>query len=137
MHHRVTAWVWASCAAPAALMLSTVAAMVAKEGSSVLLPGLLWQGLVAFLLLALSLALFSPVLLLPLERKKLSSRSKAALTAAALIVGASFIWSLLIGPLGLSMLLGASLDAVVFLLIVPRPNTTVERDEPHAARPSL
>jgi hypothetical protein len=44
---------------------------------------------------------------------------------------------LLIGPLGLSILLGASLDAVVFLLIVPRPNNTVERDEPQAARPSL
>src|SRR5688572_20767786 len=108
MHHRVTAWVWASCTAPAALMLtSAVATVVGWPGLGVLLQGLVWLGVIAFLLLASSLVLFSPILLLPLERRKLSSRFKAALAAAAVIIGASFMTSLLIGPLALSILLGA------------------------------
>jgi hypothetical protein len=120
MHHRVTAWIWGSCAAPAALILSTVPAMVAKEGLGALPTALFWQGLVAFLALALSLAFFSPILLLPLERRALSSRSKAVLAALVLIAGASFVASLLMGPFTLSILLGVVLDAVVFLLILPR-----------------
>jgi len=135
MHRRVTAWVWASCAAPAALIVCMVTAGIAKQGH-VQLVGLFWLALVAFLILASSLALFSPILLLPLERRKLSSRFKAALTAAALIIGASFTTSLLIGPLALSILLGALLDAVVFLLILQRPNNTVERVGPPGPRPS-
>jgi hypothetical protein len=137
MHRRVTAWVWASCAAPAALMLTSAAATVGEwPGLGVLLQGLVWLGLIAFLLLASSLALFSPILLLPLERRKLSSRFKAALTAAAVIIGPSFMTSLLIGPLPLSILLGVLLDAVVFLLILQRPNYTVERGGPPPPRPS-
>jgi hypothetical protein len=120
MHHRVTAWVWGSCAAPAALILGTVPAIIAKQGLGALPTALFWQGLVAFLSLALSLAFFSPILLLPLERTALSSRLKAGLAALALIVGASFVASLLMGPLALSILLGVLLDAVVFLLILPR-----------------
>jgi hypothetical protein len=112
-----------------------VTAGIAKQGH-VQLVGLFWLALVAFLILASSLALFSPILLLPLERRKLSSRFKAALTAAALIIGASFTTSLLIGPLALSILLGALLDAVVFLLILQRPNNTVERVGPPGPRPS-
>ena len=126
MHHRVTAWVWGSCAAPAALLLGTVPVMVAKEGLSVLPAALLWQGLVAFLFLALSLALFSPALLLPLERTALSARAKTGLAALALIAGASFIVSLFKGPVALSILLGILLDATVFLWILPRPAKTVE-----------
>ena len=126
MHHRVTAWVWGSCAAPAALLLSTVCVMLAKEGSSVLPAALFWQGLVAFLFLALSLALFSPALLLPLEHKALSPRSKTALAAVALIAGAAFIVSLFKGPVVLSIFLGILLDAAVFLWILPRPDKTVE-----------
>jgi lysylphosphatidylglycerol synthetase-like protein (DUF2156 family) len=118
-------------------MLTSAAATVGEwPGLGVLLQGLVWLGLIAFLLLASSLALFSPILLLPLERRKLSSRFKAALTAAAVIIGASFMTSLLIGPLALSILLGALLDAVVFLLILQRPNYTVERGGPPAPRPS-
>lgn len=133
MHHRVTAWVWASCTAPAALMLTSVVATVGEwPGLGVLLQGLVWLGVIAFLLLASSLVVFSPVLLLPLERRKLSSRWQAVLLAAALILGASFMGSLLIGPLRLSILLGALLDAAVFLLILQRPNNTVERDGPYA-----
>ncbi|HJT61391.1 MAG TPA: hypothetical protein VJ797_06890 [Burkholderiales bacterium] len=120
MHHRVTAWVWGSCAAPAALILATVPAIIAKAGLGALPMALVWQGLVAFLAFALSLAFFSPVLLLPLERRALSSRSKAVLGALALIAGASFVASLLVGPFALSILLGILLDAVVFLLILPR-----------------
>ena len=95
-----------------------------------LLQGLVWLGVIAFLLLASSLALFSPVLLLPLERTRLSSRWKAVLMAAALILGASFMGSLLIGPLRLSILLGLLLDAVVFLLIL-QSNNAAGAPAPH------
>jgi hypothetical protein len=97
-----------------------VPAIVAKQGLGALPAALVWQGLVAFLSLALSLAFFSPILLLPLERRTLSSRSKAVLAALAIIVGASFMASLLMGPIALSILLGVSLDAMVFLLILLR-----------------
>jgi hypothetical protein len=126
MHHRVIAWVWGSCAAPAALLFSTVPVMVAKEGLSVLPAALFWQGLVAFLFLALSLALFSPALLLPLERTALSPRSKTGLAAIVLIAGASFIASLFKGPVAFSILLGILLDSAVFLWILPRPPKTGE-----------
>jgi hypothetical protein len=100
--------------------------MLAKEGFSVLPAALLWQGLVAFLLLALSLALFSPALLLPLERTALSARAKAGLAALALIAGVSFIVSLFKGPVALSLLLGILLDAAVFLWILPGPPKAME-----------
>jgi hypothetical protein len=131
MHHRVTAWVWASCAAPAALMLTSAVATVAGwPGFGVLLQGLVWLGVIAFLLLASSLVVFSPVLLLPLERRKLSSRWQAFLLAAALILAASFMGSLLIGPLRLSILLGALLDAAVFVLILQSPNNAAGAPRP-------
>ena len=137
MHHRVTAWVLGSCAAPAAMIVSTVAGVLMKEGPAVLLVALFWQGLLGFLILTLSLAIFSPVLLLPLEQRALSDQSKTALTAFAVVIGIGFMVSVLIGPLVLSILLGAVFDAAVFVLILARPNNTVERDEPQAARPSL
>jgi hypothetical protein len=136
MHHRVTAWVWASCAAPAVLMLTSAAAAVGGwPGFGVLLQVVVWRGVVAFLLLASSLVLFSPVLLLPLERRKLSSRWTTVVMAAAVIVGGSFTASLIIGPLHLSILLGALLDAAVFLLILQRLNNKIEGDGLPAPRP--
>jgi hypothetical protein len=104
------------------LLISTLTVLVAKQGFSVLPLALVWQGLVAFLFLALSLALFSPALLLPLERRALSARSKTGLAALALIAGASFIMSLFNGPIALSILLGILLDAAVFLWIVFTPD---------------
>jgi hypothetical protein len=126
MHHRVTAWIWGSCAAPAALLLSALVAMVATGGPGPRFVAFVWLGVIAFLILSLSLALFSPVLLLPLERRVLSPRAKTGLAALALLAGASFMASLLAGPVALSVLLGIVLDAAVFLWILPRPGNTVQ-----------
>ena len=137
MHHRITAWVLGSCTAPAALIITTVTAMVMKEGAGALLIALFWQALLGFLLLTLSLAVLSPLLLVPLERRALSAQWKIALMTVTLIAVVSFVVSLLIGALAVSILLGLLLNAIVMFFIVPRPNNTVERDEPQAARPSL
>ena len=111
--------------------------MVMKEGAGALLIALFWQALLGFLLLTLSLAVLSPLLLVPLERRALSAQWKTALVTVALIAGVIFVVSLLIGALAVSILLGLLLNAIVMFFIVPRPNNTVERDEPQAARPSL
>jgi hypothetical protein len=95
-----------------------------------------WQGILAFLLLSLSLVLFSPILLLPLERNQISLRLRRVLGILALLFGVAFSVSLLIGPRAVSVLLGVLFDGVVYLLTLHRPNRTVERDEPRAARPS-
>ena len=134
MHLRVKAWVLASCAAPAALVLATVAGMVFKQGLGVLLTALSWQVLIGFIFLTLSMAAFSPVLLLPLERKTLPTRATTTLTALALIVGIGFMASALVGPLALSIALGLLLDALVFFLIVTGPHRTGVPDHRQASR---
>jgi hypothetical protein len=137
MHHRVTAWVIACCAAPVLMVLSTVAVMLLSEGFSALLVAVFWQGLLGFLFLTLSLAVLSPVLLLPSEKTPLNSQSRTVVLVLAAITGLGLIVSLLAGSLALSILAGVLFDAAVYILALPRPNNTVERDGPQAARPSL
>jgi len=119
------------------MVLSTVAAMLLSEGFSALLVAVFWQGLLGFLLLTLSLAVFSPVLLLPSEKTPLYSQSRTVVMVLAASTGVGLIVSLLAGSLALSILFGVLLDAAVYILVLPRPNNTVERDGPQAARPSL
>jgi hypothetical protein len=137
MHYRVTAWVLASTIAPVTLLVITVIAMLIKEGRGVLLVALFWQTLLGFLLLTVSLVMLSPFLLWPLERRPLSGQWKTAFMVLTVVVGTAFAICLVMGPLELSIALGLLLNAVAFVLILPRPNNTVERDEPQAARPSL
>jgi hypothetical protein len=136
MHHRVSAWVIASCAAPLVLLLGSATLELVNGGIEAMFYIMFWQGILAFLLLSLSLVLFSPVLLLPLERNQISLRSRRVLGILALLLGVAFAVSLLIGPQALSVLLGVLFDGAVYLLTLQRPNRTVERDEPQAARPS-
>ena len=118
------------------MVLSTVAAMLLSEGFSALLVAVFWQGLLGFLLLTLSLAVFSPVLLLSSEKTPLSSQSRTVVMFLAASTGLGLIVSLLAGSLALSILSGVLLDAAVYILVLPKPNNTVERDGPQAARPS-
>jgi ABC-type protease/lipase transport system fused ATPase/permease subunit len=121
MHPRVSAWALASCAAPALVVASMVPTTAAKEGLGALVTSLFWYSLLAFEGLILSLALLSPLLLLPLERRVLSSAPRSALMALTLVVAVAFMAALIAGWLGTAVLLGLALNAIVFLLIVHRP----------------
>jgi len=121
MHPRVSAWALASCAAPALAAAALIPATVAKEGASGWLTALFWHGLLAFELLIVSLALLSPLLLLPLERRLLAPALRAALMALTLALAMGFMAALLVGWVGSAALLGLALNASVFLLIVHRP----------------
>ena len=136
MHQRVTAWILGSCTAPAVFICTATTSIVMREGLGALLMALLWQVLLAFLLVTLSLALLSPLLLLPMERRALSAQWRTILMIAALIAAVGFVMALTIGGLVAAILLGLLLNAVVMLLIVPRPAHSIERSEPQAARPS-
>jgi hypothetical protein len=130
-HQRVRAWVLGSCAAPAVLVLAAVAGMVFQEGFGALPMALFLHGLFGFLVLTVSMAAFSPVLLLPLERKTLSIRARTGVVTVSLIVGVAFMGSVLVGPPVVSILLGVLLDALVFLLIVAGPHVADPRQAPH------
>jgi len=90
-----------------------------------LLIALFWQVLAGFLLVTLSLAVLSPLLLLPMERRALSAQWRAILMIAALIAGVGFVMALTLGDLVASILPGLLLNAVVMVFIVPRPPHTV------------
>lgn len=87
MHYRVSAWVVASGAAPALMILTTVAPIVWRRDVSTLLTALFWQGLLGFLAFTLSLVLFCPLLLVPTERTPLYRWPKIALAVFAGVTG--------------------------------------------------
>lgn len=121
MHPRVSAWALASCAAPALAAAILIPTTLAKEGPGALLMALFWHGLLAFELLMVSLALLSPLLLLPLERRVLGLQMRAALMALTLVLAMTFVAALLVGWMGTAVLLALALNAAVFLLVVHKP----------------
>jgi hypothetical protein len=110
--------------------------MLFKQGFGVLPMALLWQTLFGFLVLTLSMAAFSPVLLLPLERRTLSNRARSGGMVLSLIVGIAFMGSALFGPPVVSILLGVLLDALAFVLVVAGPHRSVVSDPRQAPHPS-
>jgi phosphatidylserine synthase len=129
MHHRVAAWVLASTIAPTALVVTTVIAALVKSGGDALLVALFWQSLLGFLLLTVSLVMLSPLLFWPLERRQLSQHGKITLISTGVGLAIVFVVCLVTVPLEVSMAVGLLLNAAGYVLIVPRPNNTVERDE--------
>lgn len=121
MHPRVSAWALASCAAPALAATILIPTTLAKEGPGALLMAFFWHGLLAFELLVVSLALLSPLLLLPLERRVLAFQVRAALMALTLVLAVTFVAALLVGWMGTAVLLALAVNASVFLLIVHQP----------------
>jgi len=111
--------------------------MVWGAGISALVTAIFWQGLLAFLILTLSLVLFCPVLLMATERTPLYGWRKHNLMILAVVTGAGLVVALILGSTTTSLLFGVLFDGVIYVLSLPRPNNTVERDGPQAARPSL
>lgn len=121
MHPRVRAWALASCAAPALTLASLIPSTLAKDGISALPTALFWHGVLAFELLVLCVALLSPLLLLPLERRLLAPPLRAALMVLTLALAIAFMGALVAGWLGSVVVLAVALSASVFMLAVQRP----------------
>jgi len=137
MHRRVTAWIQASLVAPTVWVAATALVVLLSNGAEKLVLALLWQSLLAFLILTISMALLSPLLLLPLERRRLSFGWKAALTILAICFAGAAVAYGAMGRLGLLIAFGLMLNTAAYVLLVARPGSTLEPDERQAARPSL
>src|SRR5688500_14233696 len=137
MHRRVTAWIQASLVAPIVWVAATALVVLLKNGAERLVLALLWQSLLAFLILTISMALLSPLLLLPLERRRLSFGWKAALTILAICFAGAAVAYGAMGRLELLIAFGLMLNTAAYVLLVARPDSTLEPDERQAARPSL
>jgi hypothetical protein len=104
--------------APIVWVAATAVVALVSNGGEKLAPALLWQSLLAFLLLTISMALLSPLLLLPLERKRLSFAWKAALTTLAICFAGAAVAFGAMGRLELLFALGLMLNALAYVLLV-------------------
>jgi hypothetical protein len=119
------------------LVATTVIAGLLRGDIHALFMMVFWQAILAFLLLALSMVILSPVLFWAIERRRFSQKWRATLIGVAIALGVAFIVCVVAGALELSMAVGMLLNGVTYLVVAARPNTTVERDGPEATRPSL